>query len=404
MTNDHRPISSTRVPKAIWEIGCAVFFVNLSSVMIRSLSPVYMKTILGVSIGWIGFVEGLMEGLSFLTKMMSGVFSDYFRRRKLIIVLGYSFMMLSRPIIALFASIHAVIIARALDRLGNGIQASPRDALVGDFAPKDIRGACYGLRISLGIAGSFTGALCGLTLMYLNNDDYQLVFLLASIPAIIAIIIMAFFVKEPEINLHPKDNKPRHPIHFSDIPRLGKRFWLLMTVVSIFMIAQLGEAIMTLHAHKNFELCAKNTPLILLVYNSTYSLASYPAGILSDRFGRYSVLATGFCFLIAGDMMLAKATSLAMLFSGVALCGTQMAITQSIFMSLVTDSVPEDLRGTGFGIFYVVCALSVLISNSSAGYIAELYGESMSFVVSMCVAFIALCLLLIIKPQRSKVA
>ncbi|HXF90619.1 MAG TPA: MFS transporter, partial [Candidatus Nitrosotenuis sp.] len=192
MVNDHRPITSTSIPKAIWGLGIAVFFVNLSSVMIRSLAAIYMKTILGVGTGWIGIVEGVLEGLSFLMKMMSGVFSDYLRRRKLIIVIGYGCMMISRPIMALFASLHAVILARALDRLGNGIQASPRDALVGDFAPQEIRGACYGLRISLGTAGSFLGALCGLVLMYLHNDDYQKVFLLATIPAAIAVAIMVF--------------------------------------------------------------------------------------------------------------------------------------------------------------------------------------------------------------------
>lgn len=400
MVNDHRPVTSTSIPKPIWLLGVAVFFVNLSSVMIRSLSAVYMKNILGIGISWIGLLEGILEGLSFLMKMMSGVFSDYLRRRKLIIVLGYSFMMISRPIMALFTSLHAVILARALDRLGNGIQASPRDALVGDFAPKEIRGACYGLRISLGTAGSFMGALFGLILMYLHNDNYQMVFLIATIPAAVAVLIMVGFIKEPEQNLHPQDKKPRHPIHIADIPRLGRGFWLLMIVVAVFMIAQLGEAIMILHAHGNFALDNRDTPLILLIYNSTYSTTSYPAGILSDRWGRYPVLAIGFIFLILGDLLLAQAMNLVMVFVGVAFCGAQMAITQSIFMSLVADSVPKDLRGTGFGVFYVVCALSVLISNSCAGLVAEHHGESMAFIVSMIIALIALGILFLIRPKK----
>ncbi len=140
----------------------------------------------------------------------------------------------------------------------------------------------------------------------------------------------------------------------------------------------------------------------MLIYNSTYSLFSYPAGRLSDRFGRYTVLGFGFCCLIIGDILLAYAAHVEAVLVGVAFCGIQMAITQSLFMSLVTDSVPEDLRGTGFGIFYLICACSVLVSNSAAGVIADHYGEPMAFMCSMVVAIIALALLVIVSPKKGK--
>lgn len=399
--NENQDLPS--IPSAIWGIGIAVFFINLSSVIIRSLLPVYMKSVLGVATSWIGILEGIVEGLSFLTKLLSGVFSDYLRRRKLIIIIGYTLSLMSRPLMAMFNTFQVVIAAKILERLGNGIQASPRDALVGDLSPRSIRGACYGLRISLGTAGSFFGALFGLILMYWNNDDYQKVFWFASLPALIAVLIMVFMIREPEQNLHPKDKQLRKPIHLSDIPRLGRNYWTLMIVVAIFLIAQLGEAIMVLHAHQNFGLSGKNTPLILLIYNSTYSLCSYPAGRLSDRFGRYNVLAFGFSCLIVGDLMLAYAWGVEIVLIGVALCGAQMAVTQSLFMSMVADSVPEDLRGTGFGMYYLICACSVLISNSSAGVIADCCGESVSFLCSMCVAIVALILLILIRPKKQLV-
>ncbi|WP_051908772.1 MFS transporter [Candidatus Odyssella acanthamoebae] len=388
--NSHLP----QIPRPIWGIGLAVFFVNLSSVMVRSISAVYMKTILGAGSGLIGTIEGIVEMLSYLMKMMSGVFSDYLRRRKFIIVLGYTFMFLSRPLIAAFGNMQAVIAARILDRLGNGIQASPRDALVGDLAPKSIRGACYGLRVSLGTAGSFAGAVFALCLMLLHNEDYLMVFWLAAIPALISVLILVFFIKEPEQNIKPADLKARHPIHMEDIPRLGRPYWLLMIVVGVFMIAQLGEPIMVLHAHENFQLSGKYIPLILIVYNSTYSSISYPAGKLSDKIGRINMLIVGFCCLLAGDLFLTAATDLWMIFVGIALCGAQMAVTQSIFMSLIADCVPEDLRGTGFGVFYLICAISVLISNTGAGFIAESMGERYAFAASLAVASLALTILL----------
>ena len=391
-----------RIPGAIWGLGAAVFFVNLSSVMVRCLAAAYMRSILGLGTGWIGLVEGVVEGVSFLMKMLSGIMSDYLRRRKLMIVLGYIFMLLSRPILALFSSIYMVVLARFLDRVGNGIQASPRDALVGDIAPKEIRGACYGLRIGLGTAGSFAGALVALILMWINEADYLHVFLMAMIPALLAVIIMVFFIKEPEKNQHPKNLKPRHPLNWADVPRLGRSYWLLMIVVSVFMIAQLGEAIMVIHAHQNFGLEDKNVPLILLVYNLTYSTGSYPAGMLSDKLSRTTVLSIGFLSLIIGDLFLCCATNLNMIFTGVALCGLQMAITQSIFMAMVADTVPDDLRGTGFGIFYLICAVSVIISNTGAGFIAEIFSESASFLCSMIVAIVALGLLFIYAAYSRK--
>lgn len=393
---------TVRVPKAIWALGCAVFFVNLSSVMVRCLAAVYMKSTLGMGTVWIGLIEGIVEGMSFLMKMMSGVVSDYLRRRKLIILLGYVLMLFSRPLLAFFGSVQATILARFLDRLGNGIQASPRDALVGDIAPREIRGACYGLRIGLGTAGSFSGAFVALILMHFIIEDHQFVFEMATIPAILAVLILMFFVREPEKNLNPVNLQPRRPIHWSDVPRLGRPFWLLMIVVAIFMVAQLGEAIMVLHAHKNFGLENKNVPLILLIYNSTYSLGSYPAGMLSDRFGRTFVVGIGFLSLIVGDLFLYMATNLNMIFIGVAFCGLQMAITQSIFMSMVADIVPEDLRGTGFGVFYLICAISVVISNTGAGYIADQLHESISFLVSMIIAICALVLLVAMAPNKIK--
>ena len=233
-------------------------------------------------------------------------------------------------------------------------------------------------------------------------EDYHMVFWLAIIPAGIAFLILALYVKEPEKNIHPADHKPRHPIHLADFPRLGRRFWLLMIVVGIFMVAQLGEWILILHAHETFELPGKFTPLVMLIYNFTYSSISYPAGRLSDKIGRYNTLAIGFFFLILGDYFLATATTLTEVFIGIALCGAQMAVTQSIFMSLVTDSVPEDLRGTGFGVFYLICAVAVVCSNTTLGHISDEFGKGTSFFISMGMASLSLILLFVIRPSKKK--
>ena len=400
-----RPSLFSLVPKSMWAIGFGGFFINISSVMIRSVAAIYLKTILGVGTGWIGLLEGIVEGIAFAMKTFSGVISDYLRRRKLFIMIGYVLITISNPILAIWSTFAAAFISRVITRLGNGIQGTPRDALVADIAPPMSRGTCYGLRVGLGTAGSFVGAFIAWILMHWNQNDFQNLFWMATIPSAIAALIILFFVKEPEQNLHPKDHQPRHPIHWADLPRLGKPFWSLMAVAAVFMIGFLGEPLLALHAHHNFGLKVADVPLMLLTLNSTYSLSSFIVGFLSDRMSRYHLLALGFVVLIGTDFIFATAGSLLVFLIATALCGLQMGITQSLFMALVADTAPDDLRGTAFAVFYLINAVSFLLANVGTGVIAEFYGESLSFYASLAVAIIALLLLLVVMPKnRQKTA
>lgn len=404
MSQVRSPASVAPIPKSVWGLGIAMLFVNISSIMVRCLSAVFLKSEIGISTGLIVFLEGVVEAISFLMKAFSGVISDYFRRRKIIVLIGYALITLSKPLLALSYSTPVVYLSRFFERVGNGVAATPRDALVGDIAPSGRKGACYGLLRGLGTAGSFVGALIAWLLMYSMSNDFRHVFWLATVPAVVAIIILMVCVKESEKNLHPKDHKPRHPIHWADLPRLGKPFWSLMIVVGIFMIAQLGEALMILHSHQNFGLGQGDAPLIMLIYNATYSTSSYPIGKLSDRMSRYTLLGIGFAVLIVGDFLFATATNLPTALVAVALCGLQMGITQSMFNALIADTVPEDLRGTGFGLYYLINAVSVAVANAGLGTIVEICGESMAFFASMGVAIVALVMLVIIAPRKKRKA
>lgn len=388
------------IPRQIWGIGWGVFFINTSSVMVRAIAAMYLRNVLGVGIGWIGLLEGFIEGLSFVIKTFAGVISDYLRRRKIFITVGYILIAISNPIIALWASFAGVFVYRIIARIGNGIQATPRDALVGDIAPAKSRGACYGLRVGLGIAGSFIGGLVALIYMHKSNNNYQELFWLATVPAIIAVLIVLIFVKEPKKNLHPKDHQPRHPIHWADIPRLGRQFWTLMGVVAIFMIAQVGEPFMVLHAHLNFGLPEANAPIIFLLFNATHSASSLPVGMLSDRMSRYHLLALGFIILIASDLILATATSLTTVFIGIAIWGFQMGIHQSMFLALVADNSPDDLRGTALSVYYLICGASLFLANTCGGIVAQVFDSSAAYLFSFVVAVISLIFLIFIMPKK----
>jgi MFS family permease len=392
-----KPVS---VPKSIWAIGIASFLINVSSAVVFSLSAVYLKTILGVATGWIGLLEGTVEACAYAVKVFSGIFSDYLRRRKSIMVWGFALATLARPVLAISSSFGAVFTARVLDRIGNGIQSTPRDALVGDLSPAPIRGTCYGLRQSLATAGSFFGGIVGVIAMYFTHQNFQQVFWIATIPAVMGLLIVIALVKD-SVSGTPHLVK-KHPIHWKDLPRLGRSYWILMVIVGIFMLARVGEAMLILHAHQNFGLSETYIPLILILYNGTNALISYPIGKLSDKISRYTLLAAGFIILVLADILLASANNIGVMLVGVALWGVQMGITQSMFVVLTADTAPDDLRGTGFGIFYLISALSLVLAGSIGGNIAQYYGESRMFMVSGIIGAFALVCLAISLPFIKK--
>jgi len=403
MLNKPSPPPTSSVPLAIWALGLATFLINASSVIVFGLSAVYMKTILGVATGWIGLLEGLVEACAYGTKVLSGVFSDYLRRRKSIMIWGFAFAAIARPLLAVSASFSAVLTARLLDRIGNGLQSTPRDALVGDLSPPEIKGTCYGLRQSLATAGSFFGSVVGVAAMLLTGENFQYVFWIATIPALLALVILVVVVKEPKATVDPETNKPkRHPIKWKDLPRLGRTYWLLMIVASIFMLARVSEAMLILHAHQNFGLSGSYTPLILMVYNGTNSLASYPIGRLSDRLDRKILLGFGFVVLIVADILLGWAPNIYIMMAGVGVWGVQIGITQSMFLALVADTVPDDLRGTGFGFFYLISAVSLALASTIGGTVAQCYSEHVTFMVSSVIACFALVMLVFISKRLNQ--
>lgn len=399
---------TTMIPITVWLLGAVMCLINISFVVIYSLSALYLNVSLGISTIWIGLLEGVVEASSFVMKLCSGLVSDYLRRRKRIMVIGYFFTVISKPILALSTSFGIVFAARLFERLGNGIQATPRDAMVSDVAPAKHRGASFGLMRSLGTAGSFCGGLLGVTAMWYTNNNFQQVFWIATIPALSAFVILMLFIKEPKQHVTPEGDviplkSEKRPIHFKDIFLLGKPYWMLMIVVSIFMIARVSETLMVLHAHNNFGLEKTFAPFIMSMYNFTYCLSSYPSGRFADRFGRHIVLIVGIISLALSDFFLCTATSLWGVFLGVFIWGVQMGVVHNSFVTLIADYVPEDLRGTGFGFYYLIGAVSSIVAGFGGGIITHHFGVATTFFASMIVALISLGALLILSAKTQKI-
>jgi len=399
--------SSEIIPSGIWALGAAMFLINISVIMVYSLNALYLSTVMGISTIWIGVLEGVVEATSSFMKLFSGVLSDYLKKRKNIMLVGYAMTAISKPLLGISSSFGATFVFRLVERVGNGVQSTPRDALIGDIAPTEHRGACYGLQRSLGLIGSISGGLLAWAAMSWTTDNFQSVFRLAFIPAIIAVGILYFAVKEPKHAHYANDIKvsksqERHPIHWSDFKRLGKEYWGLMVMVAIFMLARVSETFIVLNAVKNFSLPRSYAPVIMILYNITYCLCSFPIGLVSDRIGRYKLLIVGISAFMFADLCIALAPNLYILFLGVLFWGCQMGISQNIFASLIADLAPEDLRGTGFGVFYLISGTSVIVGGAGAGRVADLYGEGSAFIMSLVIAGLSMVALLFFAPGKKK--
>jgi len=190
-------------------LGFVSLFMDISSELIHSLLPVFMVTGLGATMLMVGIVEGVAEATAQMVKVFSGTISDHLGRRKGLTVLGYGLGALSKPLFALALTVHWVFVARFMDRIGKGIRGAPRDALIADLTPPEIRGAAYGLRQSLDTVGAFLGPLLAVALMLLWAGDFRTVFWFAVIPAVLTVLILIFGVREPGAgSVHPRPASP----------------------------------------------------------------------------------------------------------------------------------------------------------------------------------------------------
>lgn len=374
------------LPPDIWALGLVSLFMDTSSELVHSLLPVFMSTVLGASMVTIGLVEGVAEATAAVTRVFSGVASDWFRRRKLLVVLGYGLGAASKPIFPLATSMLWLFTGRFIDRIGKGIRGAPRDALVADITPPALRGAAYGLRQALDSVGAFLGPLLALCFMARFADDLAAVLWVAVVPAGLSVAVLALAVREPEHAPAERGDGPRFPL--AGARRLPLRFWLVVALGAVFTLARFSEAFLVLRA-QTAGLAIGHVPVVMIVMNVCYAAGAYPAGAASDRIRRRTLLLCGLATLVVADLVLAAAASAWQVLVGAALWGLHMALTQGLLSKLVADTTPASLRGTGFGVFHLVSGGALLLASLVAGTLWQLAGPAATFLAGAAFAALA---------------
>jgi MFS family permease len=373
-----------KLPPDIWALGFGSLFMDSSSELIHSLLPVFLVSTLGASLVTVGFLEGVAEATAAILKVFSGALSDYFGKRKPLMIFGYALSACTKPIFPLAQTVAWVFGARFADRVGKGIRGAPRDALVADITPPETRGAAYGLRQGLDSVGAWVGPLLAVLFMGWFGGDIRKVMWIAVIPAVITVAVLVIYVREPE----HKTGSAKPKLRLADARRLPLRYWLVVLLGGFFTLARFSDAFLVLRA-QSVGLPLRYVPVIMIVMNVVYAGLSWPAGAAADRMSARTLLFLGLVVLAAADLVLAEAKTPAVTFAGAALWGLHMALTQGLLSKLVADVSPPDLLGSAFGVFNLVTGVALLLASVIAGSLWATWGPPATFMAGAVFAAIA---------------
>lgn len=379
------------IPRNVWILGFVSLFMDMSSELVHAVLPVYLTAVLGLSVLTVGIIEGIAEATASMLKVVSGFVSDRFSRRKPLVLLGYGLGALTKPFFPLAETAIGVVTARFVDRIGKGIRGAPRDAIVADVTPPELRDAAYGLRQSLDTVGAFLGPLLAMLFLWLWADNLRAVLWVAVVPAAIAVLLLAIGVDEPQIPA--RSQRPRAlRLEVHRIRTLPPAFWRLLALTALISLARLSEAFLVLRAQE-MKLSLLWIPMVMVVMSAVYSLSSYPAGVLAVRTNRQVVLGLSLITLAGAQLALALYPGTWGFWTGVALWGLHMGLSQGGLSAAVAQSSPPDMYATSFGLFHFVTGVFQLTSGVLAGWLWVTWGSAAAFAGGALWAVLALAAL-----------
>jgi MFS family permease len=356
-------------------LGFVSLLMDTSSELIHALLPLYMVGALGASVLVVGLIEGVAEAIALIVKVFSGYWSDVFRHRKPLVVLGYGLGALSKFAFPLAPTLGWVVAGRFTDRVGKGIRGAPRDALVADLAPASVRGAAFGLRQALDSVGAIAGPLLAVVLIGAFAGNFRAAFWIAVVPALLCVALLVFGVREP--GAHARASALKR-VSWRDARRLDHRFYIVTAIAAVLTLARFSEAFLVLRAN-DVGMGTTGAPWVMVAMSLVYATFAYPAGWFADRGHATALLSLGLAALVASDIVLALAGGATGAIAGAALWGLHMALTQGLLAALVAATAPGDLRGTAFGVFNLASGVALLAASALAGSLWQAVGPAATF-------------------------
>ena len=403
---------SGRLPRVVVILSWVSFLADVSGEMIYPLIPMFVVGVLGASATTLGAIEGAAAFIVAILTAWAGWRSDRWRRRVPFVRIGYGLPVIGKSLLALAFGWPMVLAGRLTDRLGKGLRSSPRDALIADAAGPEIRGRAFGFHRAMDTAGAMVGVLLSAALLgWLTGSPietnpaapgslhdsgwvFRAIFGIAAALGLLS-LALTFLVREPA---HHDDK--------SSVPSAGRLglptpYWRTVALMLVFALANSSDAFLLLRAHQ-VGLSPWAVVLAYALCNLTYALISYPAGVVSDRLGRWRVVVLGWAVYSAAYTGFAF-TGAAGVWPLFALYGVFLALTDGVSKALVADCAPRDKKGTALGVFYMLSGLSTLLASLVAGVLWDRVGPSATFVVGAGVAALAVALAPLLRPGQSRI-
>jgi MFS family permease len=378
----------------IFALGFVSFFTDMSSEMVFSLLPAFLLGLPGSSTVMLGFIEGFAESLSYALRAVSGIFSDKFRKRKPFVLAGYALSNAVKPFFAVARVPFDVFVIRVSDRVGKAIRTSPRDALVCESVSEKRRGAAFGLHRTMDQAGAIVGPVLASAVMIMLSFTIRDVFYLSLIPGGIALLVILLFVKE-------RTAESSGDFQFLEGVKsvLKGNFAKLLVVVSLFSLGAFNFSFVLLNAQEA-GIADSFIPLVYAAVNVAHTAVAIPAGVLSDKIGKETVMVFGYAvFLVTALLFLLPTTGYLALVIAV-LYGAYLGIVETVQRALVPSFVSQKLRGTAYGLYYLAVGSAFFVSNAVVGLLWGSFGSSSASVYS--VAFSTVAIVALILFVRSK--
>jgi len=376
MTADNETESKTSF-RNIFALGFVSFFTDVSTEMVLSLLPVFIVSLPGSGSAALGIIEGLAESLSYGMRVVSGIFSDKLRRRKVIILLGYGVSNIVKPFFAVVNNVLEAMAIRVADRIGKGIRTAPRDALLSESVDENRRDMAFGLHRTLDQTGAILGPLAVSFLLYVTGLTIRGVFWLSLIPGVAALITLAFFVQE-RVAARRRGFKILAGIQEA----LKGDFLILLLIVAIFSLGAFNYSFVLLNASE-----AGFYALIIL----SHTIIAIPSGVLSDRIGKERVLVMGYeAFLTAALSLFLFPRNYYAAFLIALIFGVYDGIANTVARALIPRYAENALRGTAYGLYYLTVGLCFLISNVTVGALWQSYSPSVAAAYSITLSSISI--------------
>ena len=383
------------LPRTVWVLGIVSLLMDLSSEIYHALLPAFLTITLGLPVAAMGALDGISEATANMAKLVSGKLSDHQQKRKPWVLLGYGMAALSKPLFPLANGVVPVLGARFVDRIGKGIRGAPRDAMIADETPPEIRGAAFGLRQSLDTVGAFLAPLVAVGLMIALAGNIRLVFWIAVIPALLSFVVAWALLRETG-----NGTSIASKLKWGGFRDLDADVRRLIGIGFLFGLARFSEGFLILKA-MDVGLSATLSPLVLSLFALSYLLLAFPAGHWSDRIAPRTILLAGIAMLVVADVWLAGADSLWMVGIGVVLWGAHMALTQGIFARMIADASAPERRATSFGAFFFASGIAALLASLGAGLLWDRSGPDAIFNAGAAIAAVAGAMLLLLPSAGS---